>query len=449
ARWVDKGDVLLVSKVFQRGTKVQSLPVEWALLQVLEAPAEGVCRCRLYFRYKNPGPLQMSPGVLGVRCLKVSTVKGRLRLRLIDDQAHGAKAAQQVAVSGDGFKSNAAENLSSDSDGIVQTSETYQNVAFVEVKTSGGAVAAEVPVAMLGHGVVECPVSISERAETQGGLELQKRLMLGQVSDSLAVAGQLFEELSRLVKDKSHEGALEKAGKGLKDLDADLAREKADRKAFLARAKELGLEGDVALTDGEQQLFQELADRRQTLDDFIRKLKETIQKERDPAIREANAMVQQGGLLEDRGEYDKALALYADALPKLPEGEGKRKLREYADKLRKKWAPKSDKHKEARAFIYNEWPKLQTAQELKDNLQKAKDAREACKEAGDRLTLRYLYLSSSAQLTGLENELAPLKSQQGEDAEKKRKLISEMSEAVYEFYKDVGKYLQSGKPVKK
>ena len=435
ARWLQEGDVFLLSKIFDRGGQAQGLAVEWALLKVLEVPADGTCRCHLYYRYLHPAPLERSPGVRGVRCLKVFTVTAPLRLRLINDETHSPKASQPVVVSGDGFNSNTAENLASDSDGIVQTNETYQNVAFVEIKVGG--FRAQVPVAMLGQPVVSCSVKISAQAEKEAGLELQKRLLLGQVRDSLTVANQLFEDLNRLVRDKKHDDALDKARKGLEDLQADLRRLKDGRK-------------EDSLSDGEQRLFQELADRCTELEAFVRNVEDVIKKEKDPAIQEARGMIERARLLEGRAEYDKALALYDEALPKLPEGDAKRDVQRYADNLRKDWALKGEEHKRARDFIYNEWPKLKTARELKDNLKKAKEAFAACKEAGDRLTVGRLYLASSDQFTALENELASLKSQQGEDADRKRKLISDISGELYKFYKEeVGKYWKSAKRTRK
>ena len=65
-RWVQRGNVFAVSRIIEANGRPRGVRLEWALLEVLDAPAKGVCSCRYLHRYQEDR-LQESPGTLGFR----------------------------------------------------------------------------------------------------------------------------------------------------------------------------------------------------------------------------------------------------------------------------------------------------------------------------------------------------------------------------------------------
>lgn len=446
-RWVKPGDVFALTMVIERGDHLQSYPVEWALLQATDEPNGGVCHCRVFNRFRDP--LKAAPGVVGYRCLKLGTGRAPLRFQLVDERTRRPIASQPVRVTADDFASKTAEAHSSNYDGIMQTKKAYDHIAFVRVLNQGGGTLAQVPVAILDDRTVVCPMTITAQAQDLGDLQLQKQLLMGQINDSLAVANQLFKELSQLLSAKKHEAALDKARAAKKELENDVARYDSDLAALLTRAAERHFESQLKLTQEEQLVLKALKARPEELQDIIVKLQNVIAEKNDPRRAELLAMVEQARLLEKQADYEQAIRLYETVLKELKEGGDKPKLQAHLEKLKEEWRIKSPEHRQARTFIYQTWPKLESAQELLDNLDKARSALKTCKEADDRLTLRKLLLIGPSQKDILQKELEGLRSQTGEDANKKRKTIAEVGEGLGKLYKEAAETLQAGQQAAK
>src|SRR5207302_275911 len=120
-RWIKKDDVFAVAKIVQSsqlgGSGLESSRVEWTLLQVREAPREGICICQLWNRYKNP--LARGQDVVGFRCLKLWTTEAPLRLRLVRDKKTGLPLTGfTVRVSRHGFQPEGSAQARLGSDGF-------------------------------------------------------------------------------------------------------------------------------------------------------------------------------------------------------------------------------------------------------------------------------------------------------------------------------------------
>src|SRR5262249_31165599 len=70
--WIKPGEVFAISRIVSDGAKVRAERLDWALLEALESPSDGVCRCKLWRRFQEVD-LKDSPGVLGYRALKLTT----------------------------------------------------------------------------------------------------------------------------------------------------------------------------------------------------------------------------------------------------------------------------------------------------------------------------------------------------------------------------------------
>src|SRR6266545_3040891 len=82
-RWIKHGEVFAIARLTEEAGQVRRTHLKWALLQVTEEPRDGVCRCKLYYRLEGDD-LGQRAGVLGHRCLKLTTIRGPVRLRLTD-----------------------------------------------------------------------------------------------------------------------------------------------------------------------------------------------------------------------------------------------------------------------------------------------------------------------------------------------------------------------------
>src|SRR5262249_50876933 len=111
------------------------------------------------------------------------------------------------------------------------------------------------------------------------------------------------------------------------------------------------------------------------------------------------------------------------------------KVREHVDKLRQRWDPKSADHAKARAFVYKEWSKLEV-RELKDNLDKARDALKVLQEVGDGLTARKMLQADVTHVAKLKKYLEVLLRQDSPDSNNQAKAIRQVADALGRIHTD-------------
>lgn len=440
-RWVQKDEVFALAQIVRGRDGLQSFRVPWALLQLFDDPKAGVCRCRLYHRYANP--LASGPSVLGYRCLKLGTTRGPLRLRLVDDKTLAPLAGLQVLVNDHGFQptDKPVQRGTTRPDGLLPagtTEPSFNHVAFVRV-LSGTTPVANIPVEILDDRIVVCRVNVDAKVEALGQLDLRKKRWVSRLYENLLVQAELSKEISDLIGKSLNAQALVRAESGLKALQADLENLTLEVVELRNAAKALPAGATLNLSEGEQR-FREIEAWKEKLQVTVKNLKEVIEEKDNKA---AKALVAQAQALEDQAEYAQAIELYKKALElvgKQPD------LAKHLQELERVWTPKNKDHSQARAFIYETWPKLDTVRKIKSNLEQARKAFQACREAGDHLTPGKLLLTSIAHVQLLEKELAALNPQGGEDAREKIKQIEEVAGALEKFLKEVSDFVQTAKP---
>src|SRR5262249_19845489 len=144
-RWLKAGDVFALSRIRQQGDKLRAEPLEWACLQALEAPNNGLCRCRSFYPYAGDC-LTAPSGASVCRGLRLTTASAPLRLRLIDEKSLDPQAGLQVHV----FKGNFADKpreLTTNQDGLAISKESFAHLALVKV-IGGGGTRAQFPIAV-------------------------------------------------------------------------------------------------------------------------------------------------------------------------------------------------------------------------------------------------------------------------------------------------------------
>ena len=195
-RWLQKDQVLAVSQILQGGGAQRSFRMSRTLLQVMEEPHGEVCHCRLLSKWNNPLP--RGAGVLGYRGLKLGTTRAPLRMRVVkDDKLKPPVPGVQVLISPRGFEgTNWSEPATTKPDGLVQSQNSYENVAFVRI-FDGPVFLARASVEILEGVTITCPVSVNPDLALGELLDRRKRWLL-LLSDSMAVAAYLNTDLNAM-----------------------------------------------------------------------------------------------------------------------------------------------------------------------------------------------------------------------------------------------------------
>jgi hypothetical protein len=445
-RWLKKDQVFAVSLI-PPGPAPHSIRMSWTLLQVAEEPHGARCRCRLLSRWDDPLP-RRAAGVLGYRCLKLGTTRAPLRLRVVkDDKLKTPLSGVQVVIRTRGFTGTSgldAEAVTTKIDGLVQSQQEYQNVAFVRI-FEGQLTLARAPVEIIQGLTITCPVSVNPELVAQEELLDRRRRWLSLLADNLAIANYLTKELNHMAGESS-ERRLARAQEGLKVLQTaigDLTLQHDELRA--ASAGEATKTMPLDLKEGEERL-KDLQDQGNDLQQYIRQLQEIIDKEKDPRRRQWREMLAEANRREREAEFDKAIALYQQVLEKsgdIPD------LRRHLDALKNAWAVKSEAHAKARDFIYHVWPKQQKAAQMKARLDEARNAFQVCKEAGDSLSPQMLLKTFAEHTRQLDQEVDALHPDQKEDDLKTTQTIIDLTKELKKFNDEVKEYLAKAKPLGK
>ena len=156
-------------------------------------------------------------------------------------------------------------------------------------------------------------------------------------------------------------------------------------------------------------------------------------------------MAEQAQSLEEAAEYGQAIALYEKIMA---DGSADASLKSRLEKLQSAWAIKSDKHRQARAFIYETWPEAKDAAQMKSLMSEARRAFETCRGYGDWLRTRKLFKVNIALGSKLARELEALK----KDTEDERKAVETINGVIEDLKKlneDVAKFLREVEPAAK
>jgi hypothetical protein len=432
-RWVGPGEVFAVAQITRGGGGLRSVELQWALLQVSRAPEDGKCECQ-YFRRFADDRLVRRGGVLAYRCLKLTTVRAPLRLRLLDFETRKGYDGLQVKVSSRGFEGD-TKNTTTDSTGkIIPLSETYAHVAFVSVFV-GDEAQLRFPVAMLSDRTVDCYVSIDPAVEARAQKGLRRDNWVRRVYDSLAVAADRVPELNQLMKKSKLAQAAAQAEEGLRSLDADL-------KSLAAERQRLKKEGGVDLSEGDQRL-NELRKRRQELDRFLKRLLKVRKEARDSDRALVLKMIARARLLESQADFAQAIKIYEKILD---EHRKETNVRKRLKRLADAWVIQSKDHRAARLYIYEKWPKIKGPVALAKNLKTVRAKWKECQKAHDLLTPLKLLRVNLRHAHALKKRMADLRPKESEDDRKEVKVIGQVAGELKQLHEEITKYLKKEKP---
>lgn len=440
SKWVKPGEVFAVVRITHEGGKLRAARIPWTVLQVIAEPREGKCACRLLRRFAEDR-LTEEPGVVGYRCLRLPTITGPLRLRLIDavtfDPLHGLQVHVRAR------ESDKPREYTTNREGLVTSADSFAHVVQIDV-LQGSTPLARFPVELVDDRAVTCRLKTSALAESQAPLEYRRDQWVRRLYDNLRVASERVAALSQLA-DRSPEAARDAARAGLKSMESEIPDLEAERSELITLAREKKLPAERFLAEGNQRL-QELLQRQRELAKVLAQLDRAV------GSAKTNALLARAQLLENDADIEQALQVYDKAITLLKEpplrGEVAQELEKvetYVAQLRKAWTEeRGPEHVQARAFVYQTWPLIELAK-LQANLPKARQALEACRKAEDRRTLRKLALVSAAHAANLKKRLDVLLAKESSDNRAEAARIVQVAEQLIELVAEIGATLRNEK----
>ncbi len=423
----------------------------WLFLRVKTPPADGardgVCVCRVYFRH--PDQL-LKPDMAGFRCVKLGTARGPVRLRLTQNNPQRvgpSPEALTVYVRRNDFEGESGSRLTleTQSEGTVDTARfgeegAFDHLAFVSIYGGAAATARvpKLPVPILTDQPLDVTVPVS--AEDDGLFRFERDKWTRGVTDSYLVQVNLFKRLNEMMKSpEQSKGALAEARSGLERCREDHTRLTADRKSLDREIQQLPPTTRPNLTAWDDRL-RKMKDAEAELVNYIKAIEKSQQEENDPERQKARDDINRAGLLVKAYEYGEALKLYESAYK--VKGLDSKDLRERIAQLHTLWDPKDKKHGEARDFIYQRWPKLDTPG-LKAQMDKAKEAFAECKRAGDKIGPQKMMEAMLVHRQRIEKELKELNPRLHEEDEKKTKVIEEVTTELAKLEGDIEAHLKT------
>src|SRR5262249_51967638 len=143
---------------------------------------------------------------------------------------------------------------------------------------------------------------------------------------------------------------------------------------------------------------------------YVTRLDQLVKKENDPHRKELLAKLTQAQAAAQEADFDRALKLYEQVQGELNDP----KLNEEIKQLKDGWELKGDKHRAARQYIYEVWPKLDPLK-LQEQIQEARNAFEVCRSVGDTRTPLKLVLAASAHAAKLSEKAKSIDPDVNED----------------------------------
>jgi hypothetical protein len=424
--WVKKGEIFAVSQLFQSGSGMRAERLGETLIQVLENPQDGKIRGRILHRYEPALPA--GPTILGYRCLKLGTTQAPLRIRLVDEKGK-PRAAQHITVSADDFGVNIKEDTTTNADGFTEALGPFQHVAFVSVLRPNGKLLAQLPIEILDDRPVVRQINVDAKVEQLGQSEFVIKYLLKSLDESHLAASGLADELNAT---QSNDEKLKKIKAGLTKLVADLA-------GYNEELIRLRGPGNLNLSVV-QDRYDALQTKKDKFQHYMTELEEAIAVEKDPLRADLRELAGRARLLESEFEFDQAIELYEQLVQKAGSLPGFEAHARHLAKLKKAWEPKNEQHRQARQFIYRIWPKLETAAQIKAQMDSAFKALQTCKEVNDRKSPLKLLKANTAHATNLANRLQKIISSTKAEEQNEGKIIIELQEGLERLTKEASQF---------
>jgi hypothetical protein len=446
SQWVKPNDVFAVVHMY-RGNRAPDV-MQGALVQIQDGPRdddpEAPCTGRLYSRYLAEN-IREGPDHDGYRCVKLGAISAPVHLRFLQLRPNKTRAPLTtpltIEVRQRGFTEQAGLVTGITEGGYYSSdrndkAQPFDRVAFVTV-LSGSQRRAFIPLALVdNHTEV---VVLPPATDTGDALARDLARWKEEVNMAARVQTEIFKDLNEMA-----EKADTPRAQIVKLAQAGLARTEDDW-ANLDKAKEKLVEDAKAANATppdlreQEDALRDLKRGEKKLKDYVKEQEDILNRDSDPRRKAAQAMVADAGLEEEKAEYGKAIALYRKAMDVITDDKS---LAERVKKLEAEWKPRDAAHGEARDFIYNKWPKLDTAG-LEAEMANARKALQVCKSFGDTLYPRKLVLATQAHTARLQQESDAALKKGDADDDKTVERLAKVSDQLKKLLTEALDYLKS------
>lgn len=383
--WARKGDVFAVMRVLpgrgQTGERAER--INDTIVQLTEDPKKDSCQARIVYRPRT-NPLS-NPGIAtGFRCIRMATSVGPVRIRLVDETGQPHTRTLQVRLHSDRFQQSDSpeeEVVNPDRNGVFTSKNLYDRLGFARIVTGATSIA-RMPVDVSDDRIATIVVSIDAQKEQAGQLQFLYGELLRMYVESRDVQIDRFREVSALVAQQKNEDALKRATAMRSALDDDLRRL---GEQLVQLKKDAGANLTYTACD---KLVNELTERKTRINRLIGELEEAERIAKDPTRVAAQKKLQDLSNLSlvhiENNDYDAAIAVCKQIIKEFGEQAAVRKR---LDELEKAWVIRSDEHRQARDFIFKEWPQVKTVAEIEAKLPTARARLKVIAGFKDELTL--------------------------------------------------------------
>jgi hypothetical protein len=247
--------------------------------------------------------------------------------------------------------------------------------------------------------------------------------------------------VATVVEEKRHREALADVKRAVDTLDGELGVLTAELARLRREAGRVESNVGPVLEQGDV-FVKEVRKRRETLlqwqDDLEKAIKE--EKDQEPVRDSYLALLRRAATLQDEAEFGEAIKVYEEILQKHGE---RPDVRKKLDDLQASWKIKTAEQQQARDFAYGPWARVKTFEDVRTNLPKAREALDACKRAGDRLTALKLFLAATAAADVMVKVVEELeKSDSDVDRTVNLGQAQKVTEELQAFIKDVSGYVR-------
>ena len=344
-----------------------------------------------------------------------------------------------MQINADGFRSERVLDQGAVRDGVFESGHSYDGIAYVLI-TSGSQRVAQIPVPIVGDRLTICHVNTAPGGEARQRLERDVRNLHKRLADIYLRLVAQNARLTRLTEVKNHAEALGEVTRGLDRLDGELAVLTGE----FSRLKREVPAGDPALAPelGQCEIFvQEVRKQRDRLlqnQDDLQKAIEGEQKQ-EPERNNFLALLRKAENQRQDADFEGAIKTYDEILSKFGEREEVRKKK---DALEHDWQIKNERHRRARAFVYQTWPNMRTVEDVERDLPKARDALAVCKEVGDRHTPLKLLLTASTPVQIVATAVNEIKTSESDTDKLNLPRLQKLNGELEAFIKQVFAYVR-------
>lgn len=433
--WVNPGDVFALVRMSgsdrPTGERVNS-----ALLVVREPVRDGTCPAQLFSRYLNPMKVDAE-----YRAIRLGATSGPIRLKFVNEQG-APHASLQLRVSPTGFfATDAVRDQGITRDGIFETASAYDRIAFVRV-FSGERLLAQVPVEVLSNQVVSVTVRTVAGGDELSNLESDARACRRRLEEILSRLIENNRQLRDLLTETKNQMALTRVRTTAAMVEAELPRQVAELARLRdAASKRSGVKLPLEESD---RIVRTIEDRAKSLRGLAGELEKAVQAaaspEADQQRKEFLALLRRAEREYEDADFDKAIATYKKALTTAGDWP---EIRKRLEELETAWRVKDDAHKEARRVIFEDVPRLNEPEAIRNSLSAIHAALDTCRRANDRLTPRKLYLELIRVAILLARRDEELRKGDAEENRKQLEALAAVSVSVQSLFAEVEKVIRS------